>query len=74
MGVKERLEKYGLRVICLACGPPTRHFPGHGRLRNQTCRYCRVPGFMVSWAWVCKYPWKAEQKRKQATDVERALR
>ena len=73
MGVKERLEHYGLRVICLACGQTARHFPRSGRLRNQTCRHCGVPGFTVSWAWVCKYPTRAEVKRKQAVSVAQAL-
>jgi ribosomal protein S14 len=73
MGVKERIAKYGLRVICLACGTPARHFPHSGRLRNQTCRQCGVPGFVVSWAWVCRFTTRAEQKRKKAQEVMAAL-
>jgi len=73
MGVKERLERYGLKTVCLACGQPGRKFPGEIRLRNRVCGHCRTPGFVVAWSWVCKYPTKAEQKRKQAQDVARAL-
>lgn len=73
MGVKERIEKYGLRVVCLACGTTARHFPQSGRLRDSRCRLCGVPGFVVSWPWVCKYPTRAEVKRKQAQSVAQAL-
>lgn len=73
MGIRERLERYGLRVVCLGCGEPARHFPRSGRLRNTRCRHCGLPGFVVSWAWVCKYTTKAEAKRRQAQQVMQAL-
>lgn len=47
----ERVSKYGLRVVCAACGWAGRHFPVDGRVRAATCKACQREGTLTSQAW-----------------------
>jgi len=47
-----QIGRFGLRVVCLACGWEGRHFPeSQGRLRSRLC-ICGNRGSMRSKAWV----------------------
>ena len=74
LAIKERVQRYGLRAYCFGCRRMSRHYPGQGaRLRSSSCPHCEMPGFLVAWWWVLRYPDKAEQKAKQCEAVARAL-
>jgi hypothetical protein len=50
------LERYGLRIVCLACGWEGRHFQARGRLRAKACDRCGASRALRPQWWVRRYP------------------
>lgn len=42
--MRERLERHGLKVVCVECGARCRHFQARGRLREKACPRCYTFG------------------------------
>lgn len=58
--IRRRVERYGLRVVCLGCGARGRHRPTlQGRLRKRPCPKCGAR--LRSVAWVRAHPAAAAQ-------------
>ena len=66
--IKERIHKYGIRVICLMCSWEGRHRPGQGRLRERSCKQCGLTRLRARW-WCEKYPTKALAEVKRVRDT-----
>jgi len=48
--IRRRVERYGLRVVCLGCGARGRHRPSiDGRLRKRPCPKCGARLRSVAW-------------------------
>lgn len=55
--IRRRVDRFGLRVVCSACGARDRHRPQHdGRLRDRPCIGCG--GRLRVWAWAKAHPAK----------------
>ena len=68
--IRARVERYGLRVVCLGCGARGRHRPSFdGRLRLRSCPNCG--GALRSLAWALAP--KNRAKVRVAAEAERAL-
>jgi hypothetical protein len=51
--IRRRIERYGLRVVCLGCGARGRHRPSiDGRLRKRPCPKCG--GLLKPVWWVAR--------------------
>jgi len=73
MGVKERVQRFGLRVCCLACGYQWRHVPGREmRLRRVKCPRCEARAAKPEW-WVERYPDLALEEARRARALRRVL-
>jgi hypothetical protein len=73
--IRKRLDRYGLRVICLRCEVLERHKPRlHGRLRHRVCPSCRTPGTLRSVAWAeknwAKYELERDKLRKLFGEID----
>lgn len=67
--IRRRVERYGLRVVCLVCGARGRHRPSiDGRLRKRPCPKCG--GLLRSVWWVQRHEAAAAALARE----ERALR
>lgn len=66
--IRRRVERYGLKVVCLVCGARGRHRPSiDGRLRKRPCPKCGGKLRLV--AWVKRFEAAAEREAAE----ERAL-
>lgn len=64
--IRQNLERFGLKVICMVCDYTGRHWPKrHGRLRDRDCPRCRRSSTMVSIAWAEKNWARFEQRRDE---------
>lgn len=70
--IRRRVERYGLRVVCLECGARGRHRPSiDGRLRKRPCPKCG--GRLRSVAWVARFPAQAAAEGARERAVTRAV-
>ena len=65
VSIRRRLARFGLRVLCLACGAPGRHFPDSGRVRDARCRACGAQELRPTW-WVDRYETRAREEVRRA--------
>ena len=56
MGVRERVGRFGLKIVCLACKGYGRHRTEDGTLGSRVCPRCGTPGSMRPLWWIRKYP------------------
>lgn len=64
-GIRARVKRFGLRVVCLSCATRARHFPESGRVRDALCRRCGLRELRPEW-WVARYPDRAREEVKRA--------
>jgi len=70
--IRRRVERYGLRVICLGCGAKGRHRPSiDGRLRKRPCPRCG--GRLRSLAWCKSHPEAAAIEAREERKLRAAL-
>lgn len=60
----QRIQRYGIKTICMLCGHEGRHKPGEGRLRESRCGGCGYRFLRPVW-WVKKYATKAHAEWKE---------
>lgn len=67
--VRRNVARWGLRVICLACGFEGRHkSESQGRLHTRRCR-CGVKGLRTR-HWILKNPDAARKLRREHQQLE----
>jgi len=70
--IRRRVERYGLRVVCLACGVRGRHRPSiDGRLRKRPCPKCG--GRLRTVHWVATHEAAAAVEAREERAVQRAV-
>lgn len=75
MGVKERVQQHGIRVVCCCCAQwRGRHHPGGGiRLRDRICPNCGARGLRSEY-WTKTRPDRANQLHRDLVRQHHALR
>jgi hypothetical protein len=64
----ERVQRYGVRVICSRCGQEGRHFQARGRLRTKDGRCPACDGRRRPRWWILRFPerWESEVMAERA--------
>jgi len=72
--MRAAVNRWGLRVMCLACTHECRHKPEqHGRLRRRLCPQCGLYG-LRSRSWVIRNPEAARKLRTEHRQLEAVFR